>query len=65
VKSYKVSACCNIFTKHCNFNTKTDSPPSANGKTLQKFLQQLAVVLPLKAQEQIFENDYYGFKRED
>jgi len=45
VKSYKVSACCGVFTKHCNFNTKTDSPPSANGETPQKFLQQLAVVL--------------------
>jgi len=54
-----------IFTKHCNFNTKTDSPPSANGETPQKFLQQLAVVLSLKVWEQIFENDYYGFKRGD
>jgi len=55
---------CIVFTKHCNFNTKIDSPLSANGKTPQKFLQQLAVVLSLKVWEQIFENDYYGFKKE-
>jgi len=66
VKSNKVSACCGVFTKHCNFNTKTDSPPSANGETTQKFLQQLTVVLlSLIVWEQIFENDYYGFKRGD
>jgi len=63
VKSYKVSACCND-AKHCNFITKIDSPPSAYGETLQKFLQQLAVVLSLKVWEQIFENDYYGFKKQ-
>jgi len=39
---------CTVFTKHCNVNTKIDSPLSANGKTPQKFLQQLAVVLPVK-----------------
>jgi len=65
VKSNKVSACCSVFTKHCNFNTKTDSPPSTNGETPQKFLQQLTVALSLKVWEQIFENDYYGFKRGD
>jgi len=31
-----------------NFNTIIDSPPSANGETPQKFLQQLTVVLSLK-----------------
>jgi len=65
VKSNKVSACCGVFTKQCNFNTKIDSPLSANGKTPQKFLQQLTVVLSLKVWEQIFENDYYGFKKGD
>jgi len=49
----------------CNFNTKIDSPPSENGETPQKFLQQLTVVLSLKVWEQTFENDYYGFKRGD
>jgi len=63
VKSYKVSACCGVFTKHCNFNTKIDSPPSVNGETSQKFLQQLAVELSLKVWEPIFGNDYYDFKR--
>jgi len=65
VKPYIVSAYCTVFTKHCNFNTKIDSPLSANGKTPQKFLQQLAIVLSLKVWEQIFENDYYGFKKGD
>jgi len=51
--------------KHCNFNTKIDSPPLANGEISQKFLQQLTVVISLKVWEQIFENDYYGFKRGD
>jgi len=51
------------FLQNTNFNTKIDSPPSANGETSQKFLQQLAIVLPLKVWEQIFENNYYGFKR--
>jgi len=60
VKSYKISASCDIFTKHCDFNTKI---ASVSGETSQKFLQQLAVVLSLKVWEQIFENDYYGFKR--
>jgi len=64
VKPYKVSLYCTVFTKHCNFNTRIDSPFSANGKTPQKFLQQLTVVLSLKVREQIFENDYYGFKKE-
>jgi len=63
VKPYQVSACCGIFTKQCNFNTKIDSAPLANGETSQKFLQQLTVELSLKVWEQIFENDYYGFKR--
>jgi len=63
VKSYKVSACCGVFTKQCNFNTKIDSPPSVYGKSSQKFLQQLAVELFLKVWEPIFENNYYGFKR--
>jgi len=62
VKSNKVSACCGIFTKHCDFNSKIDSPPSENGETTQKFLQQLTA---LKVWEKIFENDYYGFKRGD
>jgi len=53
-----------MLRKHCNFNTKIDSP-SANGETSQKFFQQLRVVLSLKVWEQIFENDYYGFKRGD
>jgi len=65
VKSNKVSACCGVFTKHYNFKTKIDSPPSANGETTQKFLQQLTVVLSLKVWEQIFENDYHDFKRGD
>jgi len=55
VKSYKVSACCGVFTKQCDFTTKIDSPPSVNGETSQKLLQQLAVKLSLKAWEQIFE----------
>jgi len=63
VKSYKTSACCGVFTKHCDFKPKIDSPPSVNGETSQKFLQQLTVELSLKVWEQIFENDYYGFKR--
>jgi len=65
VKSNKVSACCGVFTKYCNFNTKIDSPPSANGETTQKFLQQLTVLLSVKVWDQIFENDYYGFRRGD
>jgi len=65
VKSNKVSAFCGIFTKHCNFNTKIYSPPSANGETPQKFLQQLTAALSLKVWELIFENDYYGFRRGD
>jgi len=59
VKSYKVSA----FLKNCNFNTKIDPSPSANGETPQKFLQQLTVALSLKVWDQIFENDYCSFKR--
>jgi len=62
VKPYKVSTYCTVFAKHCNFNTKIDSP--LFDKTPQKFLQQLAVVLSLKAWEKIFENDYYGLKKE-
>jgi len=65
MKPYKVSACCGVFTKQCNFNTKIDSPPSVNGETSQKFLQQLTVVLSLKVWDQNFENDYYGFRRGD
>jgi len=49
VKFYKISACCSIFTKYSNFNTKIDSPPSANGKIPQKFLQQIAVVYIFKS----------------
>jgi len=60
VKSNKVSACCGIFTKQCDSNTKIDSPPSANGETPQKIL-----ALSLKEWERIFENDYHGFKRGD
>jgi len=37
-----------MVTKHCNFNSKIDSPPSANNETLQKFLQWFAIVLSLK-----------------
>jgi len=35
-------------SKHCNFYTEIDSPPSANGETPQKFLLWLAVILSLK-----------------
>jgi len=63
VKSYKTSARRGIFTQQCDFKPKIDSPPSVNGETFEKFLQQLAVELSLKVWEQIFENDYYGFKR--
>jgi len=63
VKSYKGATCCGVFTIQCDFNTKIDYPPSVNGETSEKFLQQLAVELSLKVCEQIFENDYYGFKR--
>ena len=44
---------------------KVDSPPSANNGTPQKFLWWFAIVLSIKVWKQIFENDYYGFKRED
>jgi len=33
VKSNKVFACCGVFTKQCDFNTKIDSPSSVNGET--------------------------------
>jgi len=47
-----------MVTKHCN--TKIDSSPSANNETPQKFLWWIAIV---KVWKQIFENNYYGFKR--
>jgi len=63
VKPYKVSVYCTVFAKHCNFSTKIDSPLSANGKTPQKFLQQLAVVLSLKVWERIFKMTTMAPKR--
>ena len=30
MKSSEVSVSCGVVTKYCNFNTKIDSPPSAN-----------------------------------
>jgi len=45
VESSEVSVYCAVVTKHCNFNSKIDSPPSANNETPQKFLWGFAIVL--------------------
>jgi len=63
MKYYEVPACSGVFTKHCNFYTEIDFPPSGNDETPQKLLLWLAVALSLKVWEQIFENDYYGLKK--
>ena len=46
-------------------NIKIDSPPSENNETPHKFLWWFAIALSLKEWNQIFENDYFGFKRGD
>jgi len=49
--------------KHCNFNTKIDSPPSANGDTPRKNLIAACSRIIFKSMGIIFLNDRYGFRK--
>ena len=52
MKSSEVCTNYGVVTKHCNFNTKIDSP-TANCETPPKFLQWLVITLSLKVWKQI------------